>query len=146
MIFRPNYRKFKRLRGAVFLWGAIFNFSQKIGLKSIKNMQFCILHKPMGGLESPPPRLRYCLQPLLSIQCMSASRNDTPTQENIFEFSVFDKIFLPSVDADVSLLIERDNRQILKTHSIIKSASGHYATRTPIVWFVNCSKDKYSTH
>ena len=41
--------------GAVFLWGggAIFNFSQKIGLKSTKNVWFCRLHKPMGG-SSPP--------------------------------------------------------------------------------------------
>ena len=37
--------------------GAIFNFSQKIGLKSIKNVRFCILHKPMGGLEPPRPPL-----------------------------------------------------------------------------------------
>ena len=35
--------------------GAIFNFSQKIGLKSAKNVPFCILHKPMGGLEPPRP-------------------------------------------------------------------------------------------
>ena len=34
--------------------GAIFHFSQKIGLKSTKSMRFCILHKPMGGLEPPP--------------------------------------------------------------------------------------------
>ena len=42
--------------GAVFLWGAIFNFSQKIGLKSIKKR--AILHTSQangGGLE-PPPR------------------------------------------------------------------------------------------
>ena len=29
--------------------GAVFNFSPKIGLKSNKNVRFCILHKPMGG-------------------------------------------------------------------------------------------------
>ena len=34
--------------------GAIFHFSQKIGLKSTKSMRFCILHKPMGGGSSPP--------------------------------------------------------------------------------------------
>ena len=32
------------------LGGAVFNFQPKIGLKSTKNVQFCILHKPMGGL------------------------------------------------------------------------------------------------
>ena len=54
--FFGQIRKFKRLRGAVFLWGgAIFNFSQKIGLKSSKNVRFCILHKPMGGTRAPPP-------------------------------------------------------------------------------------------
>ena len=41
--------------------GANFHFSQKIGLKSTKNMRFCILHKPMGGSSpAPPPWLRYC--------------------------------------------------------------------------------------
>ena len=52
--------------GGLFFYGggAIFNFSQKIGLKSTKNVQFCILHKPMGGLEPPrPPWLRYCFWP-----------------------------------------------------------------------------------
>ena len=35
--------------------GAIFHFSQKIGLKSTKNMRLYILHKPMGGARAPPP-------------------------------------------------------------------------------------------
>ena len=35
--------------------GAIFNFSQKIGLKTTKMVRFCILHKPMGGGRAPPP-------------------------------------------------------------------------------------------
>ena len=35
------------------LGGAVFNFSPNIGLKSNKNMRFCILHKLMGGLEPP---------------------------------------------------------------------------------------------
>ena len=47
-------RDSKRLRGAVF------NFSPKIDLKTTKMVRFCILHKPMGGLEPPaPPWLRY---------------------------------------------------------------------------------------
>ena len=53
--FSPNFGKFKRMRGGSFrMGGAIFHFSQKIGLKSTKNMRFCILHKPMGGGSSPP--------------------------------------------------------------------------------------------
>ena len=54
--------------GGLFSYGgAIFNFSQKIGLKSIENVRFCILHKPMGKTRAPPPPppappwLRYCL-------------------------------------------------------------------------------------
>ena len=61
--FSPKFRKFKRLRGGSFrVGGAIFHFSQKIGLKSTKYMRFCILHKPMGGARAPPapPWLRYC--------------------------------------------------------------------------------------
>ena len=60
--FFSQFRKFKRLRGGSFrMGGAIFHFSQKIGLKSTKNMRFCILHKPMGGARAPPPPpwLRY---------------------------------------------------------------------------------------
>ena len=50
-----EFRKFKRMRGGSFrMGGAMFHFSQKIGLKSTKYMRFCILHKPMGGLEPPP--------------------------------------------------------------------------------------------
>ena len=53
--FFTQFRKFKRLRGGSFrMGGAIFHFSQKIGLKSTKNMLFCILHKPMGGARAPP--------------------------------------------------------------------------------------------
>ena len=54
--FFVQFSKFRRLRGGCFRMGgggAIFNFSQKIGLKSTKNMRFCILHEPMGGLEPP---------------------------------------------------------------------------------------------
>ena len=43
------------------------------------------------------------LQLLLSIQCLLASRNDAPTQEDISEYPEFDEIFLPSVDDDVGL-------------------------------------------
>ena len=43
------------MRGGSFrMGGAVFHFSQKIGLKSTKNMRFCILHKPMGGARAPP--------------------------------------------------------------------------------------------
>ena len=53
--FFGQIRKFKRLRGGCFpMGGAIFNFSQKIGLKNIKNVRFCILHKPMGEARAPP--------------------------------------------------------------------------------------------
>ena len=56
-IFRP-ISQIQTFEGGLFLnGGAISHFSQEIGLKSTKNMRFCILHKPMGGLESPPPPL-----------------------------------------------------------------------------------------
>ena len=57
LIFRP-ISQIQTFEGGCFPLGeAIFNFSQKIGLKSIKNMRFCKLHQPMGGLEPPPPPL-----------------------------------------------------------------------------------------
>ena len=55
LIFRP-ISQIQTFEGGLFSYGgAIFNFSQKIGLKSTKNMRFCILHEPMGGLEPPAP-------------------------------------------------------------------------------------------
>ena len=55
LIFRP-ISEIQKFEGGLFSYGgAIFNFSQKIGLKSTKNVRFCILHKPMGGLEPPAP-------------------------------------------------------------------------------------------
>ena len=39
----------KSLRGAVFMFGA------KIGLKSTKNVPFCILFRPMEEARAPPP-------------------------------------------------------------------------------------------
>ena len=55
-IFSPNFAS-SNVWGGLFSYGggAIFHFSQKIGLKSTKIMRFCILHKPMGGLEPPRP-------------------------------------------------------------------------------------------
>ena len=64
--FFSQFRKFKRLRGGSFrMGGAIFHFSQKIGLKITKNMRFCILHKPMGGARAPPAPPLATLQNLL---------------------------------------------------------------------------------
>ena len=60
----PNHDIYFTTSAPNFLWGGgVFNFSPKLGLKSTKNVRFCILHKPMGGLESPPPPpwLRYCV-------------------------------------------------------------------------------------
>ena len=67
LIFRPN-SEIQTFQGVLFSYGgAIFNFSQKIGLKSIKNVRFCILRKPMGGAPAPPPPpcLRYWTRPLI---------------------------------------------------------------------------------
>ena len=56
LIFRLN-SEIHTFEGGLFSYGggAIFNFSQKIGLRSTKNVRFCILHKPMGGTRAPPP-------------------------------------------------------------------------------------------
>ena len=54
LLFRPN-SEIQTFEGGLFSYGgAIFNFSQKIGLKNFKNVRFCILHKPMGGRLEPP--------------------------------------------------------------------------------------------
>ena len=55
LIFRP-VSQIQTFEGGLFSnGGAIFHLSHKIGLKSTKNMRFCILHKPMGGPRAPPP-------------------------------------------------------------------------------------------
>ena len=45
--------------------GAVFIFRAKIGLKSTKNVRFCIFSGQLGELELPPPRppcLCYCFR------------------------------------------------------------------------------------
>ena len=80
--FSPNFRKFKRLRGGSFrMGGAIFHFSQKIGLKSTKYMRFCILHKPMGGGSSPPaPPLATLLVPSYLLYLLYGRENSAMTE------------------------------------------------------------------
>ena len=51
-----------QLRHPISFGGAVFNFSPKIGLKSTKNVQFCILHKPMGGARAPRPPPGYATE------------------------------------------------------------------------------------
>ena len=77
LIFRPN-SEIQTFEGGLFSYGgAIFNFSQKIGLKSIKNMPFCILHKPMGGARAPPPPPGY------ATACLPSLVNATPRYMNL---------------------------------------------------------------
>ena len=55
-LFQAESRHLLHNFGTQFpMGGAVFNFSPKIGLKSTKNVRFCILHKPMGRLEPPRP-------------------------------------------------------------------------------------------
>ena len=55
-IFLPKFRKFKRFRGGSFrMGGAIFNFSQKIGLKSTKTCHFAYFTSQWGGSSPPRP-------------------------------------------------------------------------------------------
>ena len=57
LIFRP-ISQIQSSEGGLFSnGGAIFYFSQKIGLKSTKNMQFAYFTSQWGGLEPPPPPL-----------------------------------------------------------------------------------------
>ena len=54
LIFRPN-SEIQTFQGGCFLMGgAIFNFSQKIGLKSIKKCDFEYFTSQWGGGSSPP--------------------------------------------------------------------------------------------
>ena len=55
--FRLNHGIYFAFSAPKFLWGAVFNFSAKIGLKSTKNVQFWILYRQMGGSSPPAPLL-----------------------------------------------------------------------------------------
>ena len=85
------------------------------------------------------------LQPLLSIQRLPATIDDTPRQVDISEFLEFSNILIPRVNSDVGLFIGNDNRHIFKPHEIINSEFHYYAVRTAVGWVVNCSKRRSST-
>ena len=81
--FSPKFRKFKRLRGGSFrMGGAIFHFSQKIGLKSTKYMRFCILHKPMGGARAPPA------PPLATLLLVHAHYSNCERKRSLKQFCI----------------------------------------------------------
>ena len=61
-------------------------------------------------------------------------------QEDISQFPEFSKLHIPSVKANVDLLIGNDNRHILQPHEVINSADGHYALRSDIGWVVSCGR------
>ena len=61
--FSPKFRKFKRLRGALFVWGGLFSiFHRKSASKAQNTCVFANFPSQWGGLEPPPPPpwLRYC--------------------------------------------------------------------------------------
>ena len=54
--FFTQFRKFKRLRGALFVWGGLFSiFHRKSASKAQKTCFFAYFTSQWGGLEPPPP-------------------------------------------------------------------------------------------
>ena len=52
----PNNAKSFTTSAPKSLWGGLFSFlEQKIGLKSTRNVLFCIFFRPMGKARAPPP-------------------------------------------------------------------------------------------
>ena len=51
----PNKGKFFTTSAPKSLWGAVFIFEAKIGLKSARNVLFCIFFRPMGEARAPSP-------------------------------------------------------------------------------------------
>ena len=53
--FSAQFGEIQTFEGGLFSYGEPFSiFPQIIGLKSTKNVRFCILHKPIIGGSSPP--------------------------------------------------------------------------------------------
>ena len=102
-----------------------------------------ILDLEISDLFESSPYLH--LQPLLSIQRLPATIDDTPSQDDISEFPEFSNIFIPRVNSDVCLFIGNDNRHIFKPHEIINSGFHYYAVRTAVGWVVGGSKTGSST-
>ena len=53
-LFRPSRHLLHNFGTQFLLGGAVFIFSPKIGLKSTKNVRFCVLYRKMEGGSSPP--------------------------------------------------------------------------------------------
>ena len=65
------------LRHPISFGGAVFIFSPKIGLKSTKNVRFCVLYRPMGKARPP------LLATLLSVLDAVRSGRPRTSVENI---------------------------------------------------------------
>ena len=54
--FFSQFRKFKRLRGALFVWGGLFSiFHKKSASKAQKTCDFTYFTSQWGGSSPPPP-------------------------------------------------------------------------------------------
>ena len=80
LFFRPNRGNSFTTLAPKSLWAAVFVFWAKIGLKSTKNVRFCILYRPMGKLDLP--------QPPLAMRAKSTDR-DKLTAKRRFRYSDF---------------------------------------------------------
>ena len=76
--------------------------------------------------------LFFKLQPILSISNIPVQPDNIPSQKDISQFSEFNGLHIPSVNADVDLLIGNDIRHILQPYEIINSAERDYALRSDI--------------
>ena len=84
----PNNGKSFSTSAPKSLWGgAVYIFGAKIGLKSIKNVLFCILFRPIGGCSppaSPLATLLFLLMPgYMVMKWQTIQPNQDPNQKCI---------------------------------------------------------------
>ena len=82
-IFRSN-SEIQTFEGAVFLWGGLFSiFHKKSASKAPKTCDFAYFTSQWGGLDPPPPWLRYCPRPMY-VTCLVAPVNSARRLNKMF--------------------------------------------------------------
>ncbi|XP_016522029.1 uncharacterized protein LOC107834739 [Poecilia formosa] len=104
---------------------------------------FSLCNLEVAGLES---NTFYPLPEIITQRQMPVTKDDMITSEDLIKWPYLSRVHMPSINAEVDLLIGANAPKLLEPWEVINSQdNGPYAVRTVLGWVVNGPLDSNST-